>query len=388
MARRRFQKPTPYKRGEWWCIRVRRDDFKEGKRVRLRPEVRLAPAITGARAVQKLADEYLRPLNHGLVSIGSAKNFRTYVEDEYRSAVMPRMAKSTRVRYDGIIKNYLIPTFGAHSLGDITKSAVQTYVYGLDHKLSRESRDKIRDVLASILAAAVEHEYLLKNQASGVTVKREKKPHKPFITPDQFENILKGIAEPYASMVYVAIYTGLRVSELAGLRWEDVHADSITIDERYCRGDWGAPKSEASNATVPVNRDVIERIERLKNLSVTVNWGGQGAKKEIKVVRALGPNDLVFQSLKKGAPLRDNNILSRHIKPAGRLLGVPWVNWQVLRRSFATWLGHANVNVKDAQALMRHAHASTTQDIYQQFVPESQRRAVDRLSGIAGKWVN
>ena len=54
-------------------------------------------------------------------------------------------------------------------------------------------------------------------------------------------------------MVYVAVYTGLRVSELVGLKWGDVQGLSITIDERYCRGDWGAPKSEASNATIPVN---------------------------------------------------------------------------------------------------------------------------------------
>jgi integrase len=42
----------------------------------------------------------------------------------------------------------------------------------------------------------------------------------------------------------------------------------------------------------------------------------------------------------------------------------------------------AKVGVKDAQALMRHAHASTTHDIYQQFVPESQRKAVERLSSL------
>ena len=82
--------------------------------------------------------------------------------------------------------------------------------------------------------------------------------------------------------------------------------------------------------------------------------------------------------------MRDNNILVRHIKPAARKLGCEFVNWQVLRRSFATWLNMAGVNVKDAQALMRHAHAATTQDIYQQFVPESQRRAVDRLSSMGG----
>jgi hypothetical protein len=31
-----------------------------------------------------------------------------------------------------------------------------------------------------------------------------------------------------------------RVSELAGLRWNDIGTNSITIDERFCHGDWGA----------------------------------------------------------------------------------------------------------------------------------------------------
>jgi integrase len=44
------------------------------------------------------------------------------------------------------------------------------------------------------------------------------------------------VPEPYASMAYVAIYTGLRVSELAGLRWNDIRAQmrhsrsSTTLD--------------------------------------------------------------------------------------------------------------------------------------------------------------
>jgi hypothetical protein len=42
----------------------------------------------------------------------------------------------------------------------------------------------------------------------------------------------------------------------------------------------------------------------------------------------------------------------------------------------------AGADVKDAQALMRHSKASTTLDIYQQFVPESQRKAVEKLSGL------
>ena len=182
-------------------------------------------------------------------------------------------------------------------------------------------------------------------------------------------------------MMYVAIYTGLRISELAGLRWDDVHQDSITVDERFCRGDWGAPKSDASNATIAVNRCVIERIHRLKLLTVEVKAGW--AVRKYRVVKTEGPHDLVFQSVKDGKPIRDNNILCRFIKPAARAMGLQWVNWRCLRTSHATWLKMAGADVKDAQAQLRHSKASTTLDIYQQFVPESQQRVVDRLSSLA-----
>ena len=181
-------------------------------------------------------------------------------------------------------------------------------------------------------------------------------------------------------MVYVAVYTGLRVSELIGLRWRNVGTDSITVEERYCRGDWGPPKSEASNATVPVNSGVIDRIHRLKTVEVEVKAGC--AVRRYPAVKSSSPDDLVFQSVKDGEPMRDNNILVRHLKPAGTKLGIGWINWLVLRRSFATWLKMAGADVKDAQALMRHSRASTTLDIYQQFVPESQRRVVDSLTGL------
>jgi hypothetical protein len=41
------------------------------------------------------------------------------------------------------------------------------------------------------------------------------------------------------------------------------------------------------------------------------------------------------------------------------------------------WLKINGADVKDAQALMRHSRASTTLDVYQQFIPESQQRVVD-----------
>jgi integrase len=380
MARRRFQEPEPKRAGRWWYLLYWQDEFENGRRIRKRKRVKLALATMPEREVKKIAAEHLRPLNQGLVTVGSATKFEDYVESVYRPTVMPLMAKSTRDRYESVIKHHLVPAFGQSCLRDLTPLTVQRYLSGMaESELSHESRDKIRDVLSSILNSAVKYGHLVKNPVEGLQLPPPKsgKRLKPYVTPTLFLALLALIPEPYATMVFVAIYSGLRASELIALRWRNIHEDSITIAEEFCRGEWGAPKSEASNATIPVNREVIQRIQRLKTLTVEVRAGR--AVRKYPAVKSAEPDDLVFQSPVKGMPMRDNNVLVRYIKPAARKLGIGWVNWQVLRRSFATWLKMVGADVKDAQGLMRHSRASTTMDVYTQFVPESQRKVVEDL---------
>jgi len=115
------------------------------------------------REVKKIAAERLRPLNQGLITIGSAINFENYVESTYNPTVMPLMAHSTQDRYGSVIKNYLKPAFGQFCLRDLTPLAVQRYLSEMGKSsLSHESRDKIRDVLSSILGSAVQYGLLVK----------------------------------------------------------------------------------------------------------------------------------------------------------------------------------------------------------------------------------
>src|ERR1700694_516189 len=321
MARRRFQDPRPRIEGHFWVLYYWQDEFENGQRRRRKKREKLAPETVKEREVRKIGAEFLRPVNQGLVPLGAATSFDEFVDSTHTPVVLPTMAKSTQNRYSGVIRNYLKPQFGGLSLRDITPLTVDRYFSEMGKTdLQYESIDKVRDVFASILTSAIRYGLLVKNPAEGVRLPRAKrgKKSKPWIAQQQFNSLIGLIAEPYASMLYVAVYTGLRVSELIGLRWNDVHEDSITIDERCCRGDWGAPKSEASNDTIPVNRAVIERILRLKTLTVDVKAGR--ATRHYKVVKSDGPDDLVFQSVSKGAAMRDNNILKRHIKPAGRKL--------------------------------------------------------------------
>lgn len=289
MARKRYQDPRPKKRGLWWVIRYRQDEIVGGKLKRIRKEVRLGLVSEHSeKDARRLASEHLRPLNQGLESIGAAVHFESYVTQTYIPVVMPTLAKSTRDRYEGILTNYLLPRFGALCLRDLTPVTLQRYFSDMaGSPLSCESKDKVRDVLASVLASAVNYNLLIKNPCAHVRLPAKRKGRstsKPFLYPEQFAALVRRIPEPYSTLVFVAIYTGLRVSELAALRWEDIHADSITIDERYCRGDWGEPKSDASNATIAVNDAVIQRIHRLKSLTVEVRAGN--AVRRHKVVKA------------------------------------------------------------------------------------------------------
>jgi len=380
MARRRFQNPKPFREGAWWWINPWQDEFAEGRLTRKRKRMKVAPATLSQREAQKIAAEMLRPMNQGLDTIGSATQFGAYIAAAYREAVLPLLASTTRSNYEYHLKKYLMPVFGEYLLREITTMVLQKYFSNLG--VRRATALKVKDVLASVLGSAVKFQLLVRNPLSGVQLPNDsywKAGTKPTLTPELFNQLLELMCEPYATMVYVCLFAALRVSELVGLRWEDVHADALTIDERYCRGDWGCPKTTASKATIGVDSRIIERIQRLKQLVVTINWGANGAKKSFKVVRAAGPRDLVFQSVRKGDEMSDHNILSRHIKPAARKLGIGWVNWQVLRRSYGTWMAEAGADPKAIQAQMRHSRISTTMDIYVQAVPAAQRRAVERM---------
>ena len=107
MARRRFQNPVPKREGNWWYVLYWSDTFSDGKSTRKRQRHKLAPGDIPEREAKKMAAEFLRPMNQGLIPIGSATKFEEYVEAIYKLTLLPLLAKSTRDRYEGVIKNYL-----------------------------------------------------------------------------------------------------------------------------------------------------------------------------------------------------------------------------------------------------------------------------------------
>ena len=386
MVRRRYQNPKPHREGNWWYLRVWRDTFVNGVRGRRLERIKLAPASMPDREVKKLAADHVRPVNQGLITVGSGVNFAGYVTDTYLPTELPLLAKTTQNSYQGMIKKHLNPAFENMTLGEMDAAMLQRFFSAMPSRgIQHPTIVKNLDALSSVLRSAVRYGYLTKNPLENLRLppdKRGKKP-KPFIYPAQFAALLELIPEPYATMIFVAVWTGLRISELCALKWRSINADSITISERYCRGDWSCTKTTGSSATIHVDPAVIDRIHKLKQLTVDVRAGR--AMRHHKLVKKDRPEDLVFQSVKDGKPMNDGNMLKRFIKPAAQKLGLVGVHWRCLRTSFVTWMVQGGADPKSVQGLARHSRNSTTMDIYAQIVPEGQRRAVEQMGAYARK---
>jgi len=91
MARRRFQDPKPQRLGRWWYLLTWQDEFVEGRRIRKRKRIKLALATMPEREVRKIAAEMLRPLNQGLISVGSGTKFEDFVESVAFSLCVPSL---------------------------------------------------------------------------------------------------------------------------------------------------------------------------------------------------------------------------------------------------------------------------------------------------------
>ena len=73
--------------------------------------------------------------------------------------------------------------------------------------------------------------------------------------------MLSVMPEPAATIFAVAAFTGLRRSELQGLRWEDYKGGQIRVARSIWEGHISDPKTSRSKGAVPVIKQVADRLE-------------------------------------------------------------------------------------------------------------------------------
>jgi integrase len=371
MARRRYQNGCIRKRGKrnpvwellWWEDYIK-EDGSLGRRLASKT---LGPVRAWTRRqARKLAEEHLRPLNLGRVMPLSTITLGDFIEKQFVPNVFPVLKPSTQDRYRHTLNNHILPVLGSRRLCDLGTLDLQRFILQkATSGLSRACLDHYRHLLSKIFSTAKKWGYHTgENPALGVELP-EKKPvrEKHVLTPEQISHLLGVLREPVRTMFLLAILTGLRVGEILGLRCKDVDLDAgqLRVEQACYRGQIGSPKTPGSKRCLPLPLGLVAALVQYHSTRVRS-----------------GPEDFLFQTSNR-KPLNDTNLLHRHLKPAGRQVGAPWLNWHTLRRTHATMLQSAGGSLKDAQAQLGHAKLSTTLEIYTVAIPSQQRAAVEKL---------
>ena len=142
-----------------------------------------------------------------------------------------RFAPRTLQGYQSIIDAHLKPTFGASRLIDLNARQVQSYYANLIRTgKSAQTVLNIHRLLSQTIRQAIRWDMLSRNIMEGVAPPPRRKPELRSLDVDETRRLLRAAeTTDYHMPIYLAIYTGLRRSEILGLRWGDVDLDARRI---------------------------------------------------------------------------------------------------------------------------------------------------------------
>jgi integrase len=224
---------------------------------------------------------------------------------------------------------------------------------------------RVKALLSSAFTYAKQEDAIrVANPMQGVKVEgRRYKPVRQAYALEDIHAMLAKLPEPARTVIMVAGFSGLRLSEIRGLRWEDYNGKELRVSRSVWRTHVGPTKTEQSGEN-PV--PVIPILQRALDEHRT-RYTGDG---------------FILAGERRGTPLHLDNLARRVITP---LLGDAWKGWHSFRRGLGTNLYRLGVPPKVIQEILRHADVSTTETHYIVVDRSETAKAMKKLERAVGK---
>ena len=183
----------------------------------------------------------------------------------------------------------------------------------------------------------------------------------------EFRALIAKLPQKMRVIGIVAATTGLRISEVLGLKWLDINwkEAQMNVTRSVVDGIIGKCKTEASRKPVPIDSFTPGEL---------LEWRKETCYAE--------PEDWVFASERAGGkmPPWSDTPLDRILQPVAKKAGITkWVGFHTFRHTYSTLLKGNNADVKVVQELMRHANIITTMNIYTKALTPAKREAQSRV---------
>jgi len=295
----------------------------------------------------------------------AAEHWLAYVELEQRE-------RSTVTHYRAHVTHHIVPRLGSMKLAHLTTPHINGFRDDLLRTLSRPLARKVLTSLKSILKDARRRGNIAHNVAEGVKITIDKRGMKraeigvDVPTSDEIRRIIAATEGRWRAFLVVAAFTGLRASELRGLRWKDVDLKRRELHVRQRADEFGVigrPKTQKSERTIPLGPFAANTLKQ---------W---------RLACPKGKLDLVFPD-DDGHVETHSKILGRGYWPAQIAADVvsgngnpKYSGLHALRHFFASWCinrrqdGGLELPIKLVQERLGHSTIVMTSDVYGHLFP-------------------
>jgi integrase len=337
----------------------------------------------GARHIETFARKKDADARHAAIRVDVRQGVHTApsksitvaeaAEDWIKHADLEGRERATVAGYRQHADQHIKPRIGRYKLAELTTPRINTFRDDLLANMSRPMAKKVLTSLKSILREAQRRGNVAQNVAADVSIKRDKRDKRKLKvgvdipTPDEIKRIIKAASGRWRPFLLTAIFTGLRASELRGLRWEDVDLKQGELHVRQRADRYnaiGKPKSQAGERVIPLG-DLVLMLKEWKLACHNSDLG------------------LVFPT-ELGTIIRLENIIRRALIPVQIAAGVvtnegkaKYTGMHALRHFYASWCinrsadGGLQLPVKLVQERLGHASIVMTMDTYGHLFPRS-----------------
>lgn len=302
--------------------------------------------------------------------------------------------RNTRRSYKQVYTKHISPKLGKKLLSNITQLEIRKLLKELkENGFGYETRNKVRILLVDMFNKAMIDEFARRNPAKGISVKRDEEREPKALTVDEqatFFNCCKGTF--YDNFFVVAVNTGMRIGELAGLLPEDIDWNNMVINVRrtlvyqtYEEDDkkkfhFEDPKTDTSKRTIPINKYCEKALKKQFMQKYVVCAKAPKSKKVESQFK-----ELLFTT-KFNTPLNSQIIcdaiasivdeinLTRDV-----LDELEKFSCHAFRHTFAVRCFEAGIAPKTVQSYLGHASLKMTMDLYTTVLQDYKESEMEKL---------
>lgn len=385
---------------------------------------------TKSEAIEAGVKAYNEYINVGHCIEPSKMSYSDYLDYWMKEHCEINLKYHTIQAYQNIIKNHIKPKLGFYMLSQLTTSVIQEFINNiyLEKGFSKNFLKNILKVLKGSLGYATDVVGFIKvNPSLKVRLPKYDIPDSDpvyILSNEEVEKILERFSNnPCVYYAFLtAYYTGLRVSEVFGLTWDDIDfvKRTITVNKNILKKNqaggtkkrlisgnsttvwyFGTCKTKGSYRTIEIGDTLLKALKKYKEEQIQnrKDYGDTymkhykkivnnpyNNKPEIKIINAYAELEVPLEEvklvfLKKNGVFEGTDSCKYPFKVIHYELGIP-CRFHDFRDTHATRLIEAGADIKAVSKRLGHSNIRTTYEIYVKVTTKIESDTVEKFESI------